>query len=118
MGADRFLLLPEDLRLRIVGMAFSAGPPLLGARRVYGVVGTRILIGDERWYRRDNVPPTLAVKRALVAIWRSGMATEGFVEFRLLTMGTGHVVRYRCSLRGFQEGPAPGRISDFDIESG
>ena len=101
--------------MRIVGLAFSAGPPLLGVRRVYGIVGTRILVRDEKLYRRSNVPPTPVVKRALMAIWRTGLAEEGRVEFRVLTMGTGHVVRYNCSLRGFQEDGAPTRLAHLNI---
>lgn len=95
-----------------------AAPPLLGLRRTYGVVGTRIVVRDEKWYRKNNVPPTPVVKRALIAMWKAGFASRGRVEFQVLTTGTGHVVRYDCVLQGFREGGAPTHLSHLDILPG
>lgn len=100
----------------IVHFAMATGPPLLGLRRTYGVVGTRFVIRDEKAYRRDNTPPTPVVKRALMAIWRSGLAADGRVEFKMVTLGTPHVVRYNCDLRGFVEGgPPPTELAHLNI---
>eukprot|EP00873_Tetraselmis_striata_P033648 jgi/Tetstr1/453912/TSEL_040831.t1 len=109
-------LLPEDIMCLVVHFVMTASPPRLGVQRQYGVVGTRIVVRDEKVYRRDNTPPTPVVKRALVGIWRSGMTSGTHVEFQILTLGTGHVVRYHCALRGFVDGaPAPSELSHLNI---
>ena len=108
--------LPDDVMRRVVHFVMVAGPPLLGLQRTYGIVGTRFVVRDEKAYRKTNTPPTPVVKRALMAIWRSGLATDGHVEFRMVTMGTPHVVRYKCDLRGFVEGgPAPTELAHLNI---
>eukprot|EP00873_Tetraselmis_striata_P041638 jgi/Tetstr1/461902/TSEL_006980.t1 len=109
-------LLPDDLLCLVVHFAMAAGPPLLGLRRTYGIVGTRIVVCDEKAYRQDNTPPTPVVKRALMAIWSSGLAADGRVQFRMVTMGPPHVVRYNCDLRGFAEGgPPPTELAHLNI---
>lgn len=108
-------LLPEDIVCRVVHFVFATGPPLLGVQRAFGVVGTRIVIRDEKVYRRGNTPPTPVVKRALMAVWRSGMATGGRVELRVVALGTRDAVRYSCDLRGFAEGDVPTELSHLRI---
>lgn len=101
---------------RIVRMVMTTGPLLLGLQRTYGIVGTRLVVRDEKAYRKTNTPPTPVVKRALMAIWRSGLASDGSVEFRLATLGTNQVVRYICDLRGFVEGgPVPTDLGHLNI---
>lgn len=108
--------LPDDIMHHIVHFVMTTGRPLLGLQRTYGIVGTRLLVRDEKVYRKTNIPPTPVVKRALMAIWRSGLASDGHVEFRMMTMGTNHVVRYNCDLRGFVEGgPPPTELEHLNI---
>lgn len=111
-------VLPFEVLLRVVGFAFRATHPRLGLQRCYNVSGTRIVIRDDKVYRTSNVPPTPVVKRALMAIWRTGIATHGRVDLRIRTMGTPSVVRYNCELQGFDDNtPAPTELVHLNISS-
>ncbi len=101
-------LLPDDVLYLIVHFLLTSCPPLLGLQRTFGVVGTRIVIRDDKFYRRGNTPPTPVVKRALMALWhRGGVSPDGLVHFRIVTLGTTHAVLYSCTLRGFARGAPP-----------
>lgn len=116
-GVSSYLdLLPNHLLHLVVRLAFSSGPLLLGVQRTYGIVDTRFVIRDDHKYRKSNDPPTPVVKRALMVLWRLGLAGETRTQFRVVTMGTATVVRYNCCMRGFDPaGPAPSSLADLHI---
>lgn len=110
--------LPDDVMNLIVRLVMTARPALLGLQRTYGIVGTRIVIRDEKIYRKDNTPPTPVVKRAVMALWhRVAQAPHrATMQFTVITMGTAHSVLYTCDISGLALGaPIPTHLHHLDI---
>jgi hypothetical protein len=111
-------LLPDDVMSLIVRFVMTACPGLLGLQRTYGIVGTRIVIRDEKIYRKNNTPPTPVVKRAVMALWSrvAHASANQTIQFTLRTMGTARSVLYTCDLRGLVQGaPYPTHLNHLDI---